>query len=217
MHPHSHSLLACAITLEEILGISCENPFVTMPSTWGSAAAAAVRVNVSSGQSASPLGRPLAPARPVLSRPVRTCPVLSRGSFASSASCTASSELNWTELHWCSCSAVALSQWHFISVGLCGKESVVLIIFQVPNFRISVLVRPLKAYIKASLSMATPTPWNLWPLMLDAMAVWIVLDCRNLRIQESYNPRIGLRCQYASSCPPPGRLTGFWVPLEELH
>jgi len=31
-------------------------------------------------------------------------------------------------------------------------------IFQVPNFRISVLIRPLKAYIKAPLSMATPTP-----------------------------------------------------------
>jgi len=53
MHPHSYSLLACAITLEEILGISCENPFVTMPSTCGTSAAApaaAVRVNVSSGR-----------------------------------------------------------------------------------------------------------------------------------------------------------------------
>lgn len=35
-----NSLLACAITLEEILGISGENPFVTMLSTWATLTAA---------------------------------------------------------------------------------------------------------------------------------------------------------------------------------
>lgn len=94
----SHSLLACAITLEEIPGISGENPFVTMLSTWAALTTAvtrpAVRINVSLG----------------------SCRILQSPMAAATAAMTMDS------MAALCCIGAALSQWHFISVGLSAKD-----------------------------------------------------------------------------------------------